>query len=156
MLCFQYFLQKSNDRSRMSRQLTVEAEKYFEDFISNVEDTDISSFDGERSDGSSTLGGIIKARDGVVCAETESYQIPVGSDFRPVEMDGVKLPWLKWETSNDGSLSSKTEIKTPPSQKSVIWDAKQVNYIFTAALLAPLCPVCILHPTSFNIVYNHN
>nr|GLL34886.1 uncharacterized protein LOC109192575 isoform X1 [Ipomoea trifida] len=114
---------KSNDRSRMSKQLTVEAEKYLEDFISNVEDTDISSFDGERSDGSSTLGGIIRARDGVVCAETESYHIPVGSDFRPVEMDGVKLPWLKWETSNDGS--SKTEIKTPPSQKSVIWDAKQ-------------------------------
>ncbi|XP_019198816.1 PREDICTED: uncharacterized protein LOC109192575 isoform X2 [Ipomoea nil] len=114
---------KSNDRGRMSKQLTVEAEKYLEDFISNVEDTDISSFDGERSDGSSTLGGIIKARDSVVCAETESYHIPVGSDFRPVEMDGVKLPWLKWETSNDGS--NKTEIKTPPSQKSVIWDAKQ-------------------------------
>lgn len=139
----------------MSRQLTVEAEKYLEDFISNVEDTDISSFDGERSDGSSTLGGIIKARDSVICAETESYQIPVGSDFRPVEMDGVKLPWLKWEAVNDGSFSSKTEIKTPPSQKSAIWNAKQVTYMLTASLVSHNL-TCILHYRSSSIVYNHN
>ncbi|XWS37145.1 hypothetical protein CRYUN_Cryun19dG0017900 [Craigia yunnanensis] len=46
---------RSNDQNRMSRQLTEEAEKYIEDFISNVEDTDISSLDGDRSDTSSIL-----------------------------------------------------------------------------------------------------
>ncbi|KAG9153622.1 hypothetical protein Leryth_008555 [Lithospermum erythrorhizon] len=39
---------RSNDRTRMSSKLVEEAEKYFVDFISNVEDTDISSFDGEK------------------------------------------------------------------------------------------------------------
>jgi hypothetical protein len=38
----------------MSKRLTEEAEQYFEDFLSNVEDTDFSSFDGERSDTSSS------------------------------------------------------------------------------------------------------
>ncbi|KAE8670337.1 DELLA protein GAI1-like [Hibiscus syriacus] len=51
---------RSNDRYRMSRQLTEEAEKYIEDFISNVEDTDISSLDGDRSDTSSSIGGMTK------------------------------------------------------------------------------------------------
>ncbi|KAG8094774.1 hypothetical protein GUJ93_ZPchr0012g20917 [Zizania palustris] len=48
------YRRRSNDRAKMSRRLTEEAEKYFEDFLSNVEDTDLSSFDGERSDTSSS------------------------------------------------------------------------------------------------------
>ncbi|KAF9667987.1 hypothetical protein SADUNF_Sadunf15G0080000 [Salix dunnii] len=107
---------RSNERSRMSEQLTEEAEKYFEDFISNVEDTDISSMDGERSDTSSSLGGITK---------TETSQRPVISKSRPVEMDGVVLPWLQWETSNDASpqpFKNKEPTSTP---KSNLWDAAQ-------------------------------
>ncbi|GKV13834.1 hypothetical protein SLEP1_g24807 [Rubroshorea leprosula] len=50
--------ERSNDGQRMSKRLIEEAEKYIEDLISNVEDTDISSLDGERSDTSSSLGGI--------------------------------------------------------------------------------------------------
>ncbi|XWS60310.1 hypothetical protein CRYUN_Cryun07bG0025100 [Craigia yunnanensis] len=85
---------RSNDRNRMSRQLTEEAEKYIEDFILNVEDTDISSLDGDRSDTSSSIGGITK---------TPNFQSPTVFKSVPVEMDGVMLPWLQWETTNDAS-----------------------------------------------------
>ncbi|XP_061956391.1 uncharacterized protein LOC133678175 [Populus nigra] len=107
---------RSNDRSRMSKRLTEEAEKYFEDFISNVEDTDISSLDGERSDTSSTLGGITK---------TETFRSPVISKSRPIEMDGVALPWLLWETSNDASPLSIKNKELPSTPKSNLWDAVQ-------------------------------
>ncbi|XP_027334479.1 uncharacterized protein LOC113849066 isoform X3 [Abrus precatorius] len=89
--------QRSNDRSRMSMRLTEEAEKYIEDFISNVEDTDISSLDGERSDASSSIGGLIKA---------ETFNSPPVPRPLPVLTDGVTLPWLQWETSNDASVTS--------------------------------------------------
>ena len=112
-------VQRSNDKSRMSKRLTEEAEKYFEDFISNVEDTDISSLDGERSDTSSTLGGITK---------TETFRSPVISKSRPVEMDGVALPWLQWETSNDASPLSIKNKELPSTPKSNLWDAVQVIY----------------------------
>jgi hypothetical protein len=112
-------VQRSNDRSRVSKRLTEEAEKYFEDFISNVEDTDISSLDGERSDTSSTLGGITK---------TETFRSPVISKSRPVEMDGVALPWLQWETSNDASPLSIKNKELPSTPKSNLWDAVQVIY----------------------------
>ncbi|KAI9173487.1 hypothetical protein LWI28_002073 [Acer negundo] len=109
---------RSNERSRMSRRLTEEAEKYIEDFISNVEDTDISSIEGERSDTSSILGGIVKM---------ETLQSPAISKPLPVEMDGVVLPWLQWETTNDVSpqscKSNTTQPKTTP--KSNFWDASQ-------------------------------
>ncbi|KAJ7945739.1 Micronuclear linker histone polyprotein-like [Quillaja saponaria] len=82
---------RSNDKSRMSKRLTEEAEKYIEDFISNVEDSDIS-VDGERSDTSSSLGGITKR---------EMIYSPTICRSLPVEMDGVVLQWLQWETSND-------------------------------------------------------
>ncbi|KAK7350689.1 hypothetical protein VNO77_09566 [Canavalia gladiata] len=85
---------RSNDRSRMSMRLTEEAERYIEDFISNIEDTDISSLDGERSDASSSIGGLIK---------TETFNSPPVPRSLPVLMDGVTLPWLQWETSNDAS-----------------------------------------------------
>ncbi|XP_027334471.1 uncharacterized protein LOC113849066 isoform X2 [Abrus precatorius] len=88
---------RSNDRSRMSMRLTEEAEKYIEDFISNVEDTDISSLDGERSDASSSIGGLIKA---------ETFNSPPVPRPLPVLTDGVTLPWLQWETSNDASVTS--------------------------------------------------
>lgn len=102
----------------MSKRLTEEAEKYFEDFISNVEDTDISSLDGERSDTSSTLGGITK---------TETFQSPAMSKPLPAEMDGVVLPWLQWETTNDASLQScktKTQLRATPKTKFL--DGSQV------------------------------
>ncbi|XP_077236591.1 uncharacterized protein LOC143878173 [Tasmannia lanceolata] len=96
---------RSNDRSRVSKRLTEEAEKYFEDFISNVEDTDLSSFDGEKSDASSTVGGSRKSRDPAViqCVKSEIVGNPARASSLPVEMDGVVLPWLQWETSNDSS-----------------------------------------------------
>ncbi|XP_043703064.1 uncharacterized protein LOC122653186 [Telopea speciosissima] len=113
---------KSNDRSRMTKCLTEEAEKYFEDFISNVEDTDISSFDGERSDASSTLGGTTRPKDLLIhCGESETFGISTGSSL-PVEMDGVVLPWLRWDSSSDHSpllCKSKEEAMTVTVQNNV-------------------------------------
>ena len=113
----------------MSKRLTEEAEKYFEDFISNVEDTDLSSFDGERSDASSTLG-VRKARDPILhSGETETFQITAGSNSLPVEMDGVILPWLKWDASNDGSLLPSSHNRVlPVTPKSLMRDAAQVIF----------------------------
>lgn len=91
---FYFIVQRSKDRSRMSMRLTEEAEKYIEDFISNVEDTDISSVDGERSDASSSIGGLIKP---------ETFNSPPVPRSLPVLTDGVTLPWLQWETNNDAS-----------------------------------------------------
>lgn len=112
----------------MSKRLTEEAERYIEDFISNVEDTDISSFDGERSDASSSLGGVpTKRRDSTTCVIPENFESPVGSNANPIGTDGVVLPWLQWETSNDGSLMVKNKSKTPITPKSLQWDAEQVS-----------------------------
>ncbi|XP_006656240.3 uncharacterized protein LOC102719966 [Oryza brachyantha] len=88
------YRRRSNDRARMSRRLTEEAEQYFEDFLSNVEDTDFSSFDGERSDTS------LSRRDVVLNTKLET-PIALPKVSSPVESDGVVLPWLQWETSND-------------------------------------------------------
>ncbi|KAL8474620.1 hypothetical protein ACS0TY_031173 [Phlomoides rotata] len=110
---------RSTDRTKMSDILIEDAEKYFEDFICNFEDTDISSFDGERSDGSSTLGGSMKARIDSATRETETCKTPSGSTSLPVEMDGVLLPWLQWETSHDGSLSGKNQTQTPVTPKAL-------------------------------------
>lgn len=95
---------RSNDRARMSKCLSKEAELYFEDFLSNVEDTDFSSFDGERSDTSSTR------RDVVLRAMAETHVV-LPKVAPPVVSDGVVLPWLQWETSND-LHASPTTIKT--------------------------------------------
>ncbi|CAK9172564.1 unnamed protein product [Ilex paraguariensis] len=118
---------RSNDRNGMSKRLIEEAEKYFDDFISNVEDTDISSFDGEKSDASSTLGGITKPRDAATHGEIEPYHCPLsGSNSLPVEMDGVILPWLQWGTSNIGSpLPGKSRTPIPVTPKTLLWDAVQ-------------------------------
>ncbi|KAH7528269.1 hypothetical protein FEM48_Zijuj05G0054600 [Ziziphus jujuba var. spinosa] len=108
---------RSTDRSRMSKRLTEEAEKYIEDFLSNVEDTDISSLDGERSDTSSSLGGITK---------TEISHSPAVIVPLPVEMDGVVLPWLQWETSNEVTpLPYKNKMDPPVTPKTISWDAAQ-------------------------------
>ncbi|KAM7483426.1 hypothetical protein LguiB_008009 [Lonicera macranthoides] len=108
---------RSSDRNRMSKRLTEEAEKYFEDFLSNVEDTDISSFDGERSDASSSLGGITKPRGTATnYGEIETCQNPAGYSSLPVEMEGVSLPWLQWETSNDGSPILSKNKMNPSTQ----------------------------------------
>ncbi|KQK17709.1 uncharacterized protein LOC100828748 [Brachypodium distachyon] len=95
---------RSNDRARMSKCLTEEAELYFEDFLSNVEDTDFSSFDGERSDTSSTR------RDVVLHAMVEA-PVALPKVVPPPLSDGVVLPWLQWETSNDLHASPCT-VKT--------------------------------------------
>ncbi|XP_057488785.1 uncharacterized protein LOC130774733 isoform X2 [Actinidia eriantha] len=120
------FRKRSNDRNKMSTRLTEEAEKYFEDFISNVEDTDLSSFDGERSDASSTLG-VRKTRDPILhSGKTETFQITAGSNSLPVEMDGVILPWLKWDASNDGSLLPSNHNRVLPlTPKSLMRDVAQ-------------------------------
>ncbi|MCD7457673.1 hypothetical protein HAX54_035746 [Datura stramonium] len=115
---------RSNDRIRTSTQLNEEAEKFFEDFIANIEDTDFSSFDGERSDASSTLGGIAKPRDSITYGEAVK-QSPAGSNCHPVGTDGVIFPWLQWETSNDGSFTPIKEMQTPVSRKTSICDARQ-------------------------------
>ncbi|KAF2314168.1 hypothetical protein GH714_023837 [Hevea brasiliensis] len=105
--------QKSSDRSRMSKRLTEEAERYFEDFISNVEDTDISSLDGERSDTSSSL------------SKMQTFQSPLLSKSISVEMDGVVLPWLQWETSNDTSPLSSKKSESMASPNTNLWEAAQ-------------------------------
>ncbi|KAL6602981.1 hypothetical protein ACP70R_043342 [Stipagrostis hirtigluma subsp. patula] len=99
---------RSNDRSRMSKRLTEEAERYFEDFLSNVDDTDFSSFDGERSDTSLTR------KDVLINAMTET-PVMLPKVFSPVEADGVVLPWLQWETSNDLSpCKTKDQLEKVP------------------------------------------
>ncbi|XP_048138735.1 uncharacterized protein LOC115749465 isoform X2 [Rhodamnia argentea] len=107
----------SNDKSRTSNHLADEAEKYIQEFLSNVEDTDISSLDGERSDTSSTLGGTTKL---------DTFQNLAKSMPLPIEMDGVVLPWLQWETSNDVSpLSSKKKMQSPMASRGGMLDAAQ-------------------------------
>ncbi|PIN05783.1 hypothetical protein CDL12_15689 [Handroanthus impetiginosus] len=114
---------RSSDRHRMSKRLTEGAEKYFEDFISNIEDTDISSFDGERSDCSSTLGGTTGMRDPVIrVAETKS---PYGSTSSPGEMDGVTLPWLQWEIGHDSPVSANTKAQTPLIPRALQWNPEK-------------------------------
>lgn len=103
----------------MSKRLSEEAEKYIEDFISNVEDTDISSLDGDRSDTSSSLGGKTKP----------NFKVPAVSKYVPPGMDGVLLPWLQWETSNDASSYPRKNTSEPPmTPQTFPWDVNQVKY----------------------------
>ncbi|PNX65241.1 micronuclear linker histone polyprotein-like [Trifolium pratense] len=69
----------------MSIRLTEEAERYIEDFISNVEDTDILSLDGERSDTSSSIRGLIKPE------TSSSPPLPISL---PVLMDGINVTMI--------------------------------------------------------------
>lgn len=113
---------RSNDSNRLSKQLGEEAVKYFEDFASNVDDTDISSFDEERSDVSSTIGGTFNEIDGTMRVEAPSYQSPAGSICHPTGTDGVILPWLQWETSNDSSLLGKSIRQPLGTPKALEWN----------------------------------
>ncbi|KAG1364272.1 hypothetical protein COCNU_11G010990 [Cocos nucifera] len=99
---------RSNDGTRTSKRLTEEAERYFEDFLSNVEDADISSFDGEISDTSSTFRDLMVHNNVPETPTSLMKAAPL-----PVEADGVVLPWLQWETSNDTCPSCKTKTEVP-------------------------------------------
>lgn len=115
---------RSNDRNRSSKQLAEEADKIIEDFISSVEETDFSSFDGERSDTSSVLGGTIKKI--TQYGDFEAFKSSLRSDLLPWEMDGVVLPWLKWETSNDVTPLLRSDNKQcPETPKTVLRDAME-------------------------------
>ncbi|GAB2240887.1 hypothetical protein Droror1_Dr00021405 [Drosera rotundifolia] len=97
---------KRNEAKRMPKELIVEeAEKIIDDFISSFEDTDISSIDGERSETSSTIETIMKPPRDYLMSDrvAESFRSPLSSDTQVVEMDGVVLPWLQWETNGDAS-----------------------------------------------------
>ncbi|XP_071733370.1 uncharacterized protein [Rutidosis leptorrhynchoides] len=113
-----YSRKRSNDRNRVSKRLNEEAEKYFEDFISNIEHTDFSSFDGERSDTtSSSLVGPTKQRDGAILTQN--------GNSVSVEMEGINLPWLKWD-DNDAVPSTSLDTKHPPTTpKRKLWDPSQ-------------------------------
>ncbi|CAL9071066.1 unnamed protein product [Musa textilis] len=95
---------RSKDRTRLSKRLTEEAEKYFEDFLFNVEDTDLSSFDEERSDASSIV------RDpGLRNSVAGTYETVLKTAALPTDGDGVVLPWLGWETSVGPSSPCKSK-----------------------------------------------
>lgn len=124
----------------MSKRLSEEAEKYIEDFISNVEDTDISSLDGERSDTSSSIGG------GISIAKTRISQNPAMLTPLPIDSDGVLLPWLKWETSNDASpILGITKMESPVTPKHTSFDAVQV---ITELLMQILVIITMSHTHS--------
>ncbi|CAH8340293.1 unnamed protein product [Eruca vesicaria subsp. sativa] len=106
---------RSKDRSRrLSICLTDEAEQFIDEFISNIEDTDFSSFEDEKSESSSSFG-LIKSQ------SSQSTTVPKSV---PVEMDGVMLPWLQWEP-DDTSASLTCLNKSPhtPNAKPFVWES---------------------------------
>lgn len=117
----------------MSQCLTEEAEKYFEDFLSNVEDTDISSFDGERSDTSSGLGAGGKLSDSRMQQGTGEIHagMPTAASSLPVVTDGVVLPWLQWEASSKSPPSFKSKVVVPTSSGKNLFPESQVTITFS-------------------------
>ncbi|KAJ4906061.1 hypothetical protein Rs2_09719 [Raphanus sativus] len=100
---------RSKDRSRrLSMGLTDEAEQFIDEFISNIEDTDFSSFEDEKSESSSSFG-LIKSQN------SQGTTVPKSV---PVEMDGVMLPWLQWETPDDTSAALICLNKSPHTPNS--------------------------------------
>ncbi|XP_021759340.1 micronuclear linker histone polyprotein-like [Chenopodium quinoa] len=114
---------RSTDTIRMPKQLVEEADKIIDEFISSVEETDISSFDGERSDTSSVFGGAVKPT--WQYGDTESFKSPMRSDLLPGEMDGVVLPWLKWETGDDGTPLLGSYDKQHPTTPTTVLQGSQ-------------------------------
>lgn len=114
---------RSTDTIRMPKQLVEEADKIIDEFISSVEETDISSFDGERSDTSSVFGGAVKPT--LQYGDTESFKSPMRSDLLPGEMDGVVLPWLKWETGDDGTALLGSDNKQHPTTPTTVLQGSQ-------------------------------
>ncbi|XP_074278714.1 uncharacterized protein LOC141602308 isoform X1 [Silene latifolia] len=115
--------ERSSDRIKASKQLAEEdANKIMEDFISSVEETDFSSFDGERSDTSSIIGGAINPM--MHYGHIESFKSPLRFDLYAGDMNDVKFPWLEWETGDDGTPLPRNEIKQhPATPKTVLQDA---------------------------------
>ncbi|XP_047316867.1 uncharacterized protein LOC124920421 [Impatiens glandulifera] len=115
---------RTGDRNAMSEELIDDAEKYIEEFLSNVEDTDISSLDGERSDTSSAIDVSMRGRDARFhYGERETFLSPTSANSASVEMDGVILPWLQWETSNDSSFQKSTNKRELPiAPINMAWD----------------------------------
>lgn len=101
--------------------LTDEAEQYIEEFISNIEDTDFSSFEDERSESSSSFG-VMKSQ------TSQSATIP---NRVPVEMDGVMLPWLQWDTPDDtcAALTRLDMAPHTPDTKPNIWESDPTQVI---------------------------
>ncbi|CAF2124814.1 hypothetical protein HID58_010473 [Brassica napus] len=107
---------RSKDRSRRSSMcLTDEAEQFIDEFISNIEDTDFSSFEDEKSESSSSFG-LVKSQ------SSQSTTVPKSV---PVEMDGVMLPWLQWETPDDTYAALTCLNKSPhtPNAKPFVWES---------------------------------
>lgn len=102
--------QRSGHKLKISKCLDEGAERYFENFLSNVEDTDLSSFEGERSDSGSTT----KPSYAVNNDKAGMHSDLLTAASLPAVTDDVLFPWLQWETSNSLSSSpskSKTVIK---------------------------------------------
>lgn len=110
----------------MSMCLTDEAEQYIDEFISNIEDTDFSSLEDERSESSSSFG-LIKTQ------SSQSTSVPKSA---PVEMDGVMLPWLQWESPDDASAALAGLNKSPhtPNTKSFAWESDPTQVIMLFVL----------------------
>lgn len=111
--------------------LSKEAAQHFEDFISNVEDTDLSSFDEEKSDTSSTIGGSIKSRELLVLSALAETQDSLKILTPPTSKnDGVILPWLQWETNGDNvssiSNNNKRDATASKSRNNTSDDALKV------------------------------
>ncbi|EOA13082.1 hypothetical protein CARUB_v10026087mg [Capsella rubella] len=107
---------RSKDRSRRTSMcLTDEAEQFIDEFISNIEDTDFSSLEDERSESSSSFGMV----------KSQSSQSATVLKSVPVEMDGVMLPWLQWETPDDTSAALACLNKLPhtPNTKNLVWES---------------------------------
>lgn len=104
--------------------LTDEAEQFIDEFISNIEDTDFSSFEDEKSESSSSFG-LIKSQN------SQGTTVPKSV---PVEMDGVMLPWLQWEMPDDTCAALTCLNKSPhtPNAKPFVWesDPTQVTMFF--------------------------
>ncbi|XP_074316556.1 uncharacterized protein LOC141652852 isoform X2 [Silene latifolia] len=111
---------RSTDRTRVPRQVFEEAEQIIEDFISSVEESDISSFDGERSDTSSVVGWTIQPM--MQHRDIESFRNPVRTDFCSREMDGPALPSLKWGMGASPPLIGDDIKQHPATPKTVLLD----------------------------------
>lgn len=129
--------------------MVEDADRIIEDFISSVEETDMSSFDGERSDTSSVFGGT--AKPALQYGESEFFKSPLRSDLLSGEMDGVVLPWLKWETGNDGTpLPGNDNKKQPTTPRTVLQDTREV-LIFAPIHLLYVCIHALLYIMSMVI-----
>ncbi|KAK8935312.1 hypothetical protein KSP39_PZI013981 [Platanthera zijinensis] len=109
---------RSREKMNMPKFLIDEDEKHIEVFLSNIEDADISSsFDGDRSDTSSTFWENSKFRDPVSYNAIEEIH---ENQMRPAAVssvssdEGILLPWLHMETSNEDSSSPCQNISSLP------------------------------------------